>query len=426
MNAPASAPPTPVPDAPPPLAGLADLLGDAVLLLDADGTLRYANPAAHALSRQLAPAGELRPGHEVQWLLRLLPDGAVLEATEQGRWEYSTALAAGDGGEITLRIALHGRRDLPPAQRDGSCFAVIRDISAEVRRERELQHRHSELQMAYLRLAGTQEQLLQSEKMASIGQLAAGVAHEINNPIGYVHSNLGTLQEYLRNLITLLDAYDRAVRGGGLPEETVAELDELRARFDLDFVTQDLPDLLAESREGIERVTKIVQDLKDFSYTGRGEAWTETDLHRALDSTLNIVWNEIKYKARVEKRYGSLPPVECLPSEINQVFMNILVNAGQAIVERGVIVIETGHADDEVWVRISDTGKGIPESVLPRIFDPFFTTKPVGHGTGLGLSITYGIVAKHHGRIEVSSVPGEGTAFRIVLPVRQPREAPAG
>lgn len=413
-----TAPPLPALDTP--LARLADFLADGLLIIDPQGQQPcFANVAAKALVRGLAPEDAVGEAC-CQWLLQRLPPGCIEEASRSGSWRGSVTLSSG-AGESALQVNIRTFSSVASGEAP-AVFILIRDVTAEQTRERELQRRHAELQQAYVRIAGAQEQLLQSEKMASIGQLAAGVAHEINNPIGYVHSNLGTLQEYLRNLISLLDAYDRALRGDGDREEAREELDELRARYDLDFVTQDLPELLAESREGIERVRKIVQDLKDFSYAGRGEAWSRVDVHKGLDSTLNIVWNEIKYKARLEKQYGELPEIECLPSELNQVFMNILVNAGQAIPEQGRISLRTGIDGDEVWIEIADTGPGIPEADLPRIFDPFFTTKEVGSGTGLGLSISYGIVAKHHGRIEVDSQVGEGTTFRIVLPVRQPAD----
>ncbi len=286
--------------------------------------------------------------------------------------------------------------------------------------EQDLLRRHAELNV---RLTAAQEKLLQSEKLASIGQLAAGVAHEINNPIGYVHSNLGSLQEYLHSLFALIDAYERALRSPD-PRAMIPEIDQTRSRLDIDFISRDLPQLMTESREGIERVTRIVRDLKDFSRSERDESWKLVDLHAGLESTLNIIWNELKYNTTLEKHYGTLPLVECLPSELNQVYMNILINAGKAIGERGTIRVETGHDGDEVWVEIADSGPGMPAEVQQRIFDPFFTTKPVGKGTGLGLSISYGIVTKHHGRIDVDSRIGEGSRFRIVLPVRQP--VPAG
>ncbi|HZH44342.1 MAG TPA: ATP-binding protein [Lysobacter sp.] len=396
------------------LFALAQRLDDALVVLQPPAPT-YANPAAQRLLERLeGPATDERCGER---LLALMP--FRLGDGEHVNRHATVHLTTAAGERCILQVTEVPLGDGVPGARQSRCL-LLRDVTVMQQREEELQRRHAELQQAYLRLAGAQEQLLQSEKMASIGQLAAGVAHEINNPIGYVNSNLATLQDYLRNLLTLLHAYERVVPPGSAIE-AATEIAELRERFDLDFMLRDLPELVAESREGIERVTKIVQDLKDFSRAGRGESWVMADLHKGLDSTLNIVWNELKYKVRLEKSYGELPAVECLPSELNQVFMNILVNAGQAIPERGHITIATGHDGGEVWVSIRDDGEGIPEAVLPRIFDPFFTTKPVGRGSGLGLSISYGIVAKHHGRIEVDSAAGRGTTFRVVLPVRQPR-----
>lgn len=269
------------------------------------------------------------------------------------------------------------------------------------------------------KLEDAQNQLLQSEKMASIGQLAAGVAHEINNPVGYINSNLSTLQKYLRDLFDMLAAYERAEPLLAGHAEALRDIVALKNKLDLCFLKEDVFALMNESQEGISRVKKIVQDLKDFSHVDEAE-WQWANIHNGLDSTLNIVWNEIKYKAEVIKEYGSLPDVECLPSQLNQVFMNMLVNAAHAIEERGTIALRSGVQDEEVWMEFSDTGKGIPPENLNRIFDPFFTTKPVGKGTGLGLSLSYSIVQKHHGRIEVSSEVGKGTTFRIFLPVKQP------
>jgi two-component system NtrC family sensor kinase len=266
-------------------------------------------------------------------------------------------------------------------------------------------------------LTAAQDQLVQSEKMASIGQLAAGVAHEINNPIGYIFSNFGTLERYLVDLFKVLAAYETC-ESRLVDPQARHSLAALRRDIDLDYLKGDIPTLLAETREGIERVRKIVQDLKDFSHVDTHREWEWTDLHKGIDSTLNIVSNEIKYKADVVKQYGSLPPVRCLASELNQVFLNLLVNAAHAIRrERGTIIVRTGSSDAEVWVEIEDDGSGIASEHLPRIFDPFFTTKPVGKGTGLGLSLSYGIVKKHTGRIDVDSEVGRGTRFRVTLPV---------
>lgn len=267
-------------------------------------------------------------------------------------------------------------------------------------------------------LESTQGQLLQAEKMASIGQLAAGVAHEINNPIGYVYSNLGTLEKYLEDIFKMMDSYEIA-EDSIADNDVLSKLQAAKESLDLSFLKQDLPALMNESREGITRVRKIVQGLKDFSHVDAAEEWRFADLQEGLNSTLNIVNNEIKYKAEVVKEYGAMPEVECLSSQLNQVFMNLLMNAAQAIEERGAITIRTGTQGEEVWVEVADGGKGIAPENMKQIFDPFFTTKPIGEGTGLGLSLSYGIVQKHHGRIEVQSEVGQGTTFRVWLPINQ-------
>lgn len=299
-------------------------------------------------------------------------------------------------------------------------------LHAEQRqRIEELSSANAEIQSINRKLNQAQHQLLQAEKMASIGQLAAGVAHEINNPIGYVHSNLGSLGSYVTDIVQVLDAYAAVEQSTDRGPMLFDEVRQLREALDLDFLRQDVDALLAETLEGIGRVQKIVQDLKDFSRAGAEDDWQWVDLHRGLDSTLNIVNNEIKYKAQVIKEYGELPEIECLPSQLNQVFLNLLVNAAQAIDERGLITVRTGADGDEVWVDIADTGCGIPPENLKRVFEPFFTTKPVGQGTGLGLSLSYGIVRKHGGTITVSSKPGLGTTFRTILPRTRSREEQA-
>jgi len=278
---------------------------------------------------------------------------------------------------------------------------------------------HEALKEANGRLSEAQDKLVQSEKLASIGQLAAGVAHEINNPIGYIFSNFGTLEKYLDDLFEMLAGYEAAEQElAGTP--IAARLKALRERVELDFLKDDIPTLMAESKEGITRVRKIVQDLKDFSRVDAHQEWSWANLNQGIDSTLNIVNNEIKYKADVVKHYGALPEVYCLPSELNQVFMNLLVNAAHAITaERGLITIRssTDKARGTVSIEVADNGCGIPKENLGRIFDPFFTTKPVGKGTGLGLSLAYGIVRKHHGQLEVQSEVGVGTTFRVSVPI---------
>lgn len=189
---------------------------------------------------------------------------------------------------------------------------------------------------------------------------------------------------------------------------------------------KDTNDIIAESREGLEHVKRIVVDLKDFSHTGSEETWKSSDIQQILESSLTLVMNEIKYKCEVRKEFATLPKVFCLPTRLNQVFMNLLLNAAQAIKERGVITVRTGQEDDQVWIEIADTGEGIEQKNMNRIFDPFFTTKPLGQGTGLGLSISYSIVEKHFGRIEVHSEVNKGSAFRVWLPLKQPNSHVVG
>ncbi|MBK7415093.1 MAG: ATPase [Dechloromonas sp.] len=245
--------------------------------------------------------------------------------------------------------------------------------------------------------------------MAAIGQLAAGVAHEINNPVGFVNSNLGSLKTYVNQLLTVISAYE---------SNDPAQITEARQKADLDFLREDLPSLLSESQDGLSRVTKIVQDLKDFSRVDQADH-QPSDLNAALESTLNVVANEIKYKAEVVRELGDIPLVDCVPAQINQVFMNLLVNAAQAIPERGKIIVRSGLENNHVWFEIEDTGKGMSAEIQQRIFEPFFTTKPVGQGTGLGLSISYDIIVKKHsGRMDVRSKPDQGTCFRLWLPLQ--------
>ncbi len=385
-----------------------DLLDDGVLVIDHQDQCIYANSAAQSMAVMAgkSAAAELR---------NLLPQEA-LRLPAHARW-------SGDTRDIRESIALWAR--LYPwtsADHPGKALGRIllfRDVAESRLRQLELSQQHDELKEAFLKLESTQEQLLHSEKMASIGQLAAGIAHEINNPIGYVHSNLSTLTDYTRGLLNLIEIYDENARTTA--SAALESVDDLRDRLDFDFLRSDLPQLLNESKEGIERVRKIVQDLKDFSHVGRTDVWVKTDVHKKLESTINIVWNDLKYKAQITREFGQLPLIECLPSELNQVFMNLLMNAGHAIGEKGEITIKTGAAENHIWISIIDSGTGIPEDVLPRIFDPFFTTKPVGTGTGLGLSISYSIVAKHGGSIDAYNVDGAGACFTVTLPISQGR-----
>lgn len=310
---------------------------------------------------------------------------------------------------------------------------TVQDITEEKRIKLEARQRmvelfraNSELHVLNTKLKQAQVQLMQSEKMASIGILAAGVAHEINNPIGYIQSNLGALASYITNLLAILDAYEKAEISLSDKREFFAGVTKLKQSADLVYLKRDVVALLAESHEGVDRVKHIVQNLKNFSRVDAEEEWRQEDIHHGLDSTLSVVWNELKYKCEVIKEYGELPLVECLLPQLNQVFMNLLINAAQAIETRGMITIRTeARNNDQVIIEIADSGKGIPAEHLNRIFDPFFTTKPVGKGTGLGLSVSFSIIQKHHGKLEVESQPGKGTLFRVILPIMQPNSTDA-
>ncbi len=304
-----------------------------------------------------------------------------------------------------------------PAGNTPGMWWLLQDHSEVMRAQEELVNNYRNIQETNARLEEAQNQLLQSEKMASIGQLAAGVAHEINNPISFVNSNLGTLRRYAERLLELTQAY---VARNPAPDDI--ELAELQQAADLDFIAEDLPSLLDDSEDGLSRVRKIVQDLKDFSRVDHAD-WQDADLNAGLESTLNVVMNEVKYRAKVQRDYGALPPVRCLAGQLNQVFMNLIMNAAHAMPadRRGVITLSTGvQAQDErdwAWVEVADDGCGMPPEVQRRIFEPFYITKPVGQGTGLGLSMAFSIVQKHGGRIDVQSAPGEGTRFRVWVPV---------
>lgn len=277
-----------------------------------------------------------------------------------------------------------------------------------------LTQKTAETEEVNLKLKQTQSQMLQKEKMATVGQLAAGVAHEINNPMGFITSNLNTLGKYLSKINSYISEHYKELEQLLNPEQ-LAELMQKRRQAKIDRVLDDIPELLEESLDGATRVKEIVQNLKTFSRIDEAET-KEANLNDCLESTLKMVWNEIKYKAKVAKDYGDLPPIKCYPQQLNQVFMNMLVNGAHAIEQEGEIGVRTWADATSIYVVISDNGCGMPPEVQERIFEPFFTTKDVGKGTGLGMSIAYEIVQRHAGEIKIDSREGEGTSFTIRLP----------
>lgn len=321
-------------------------------------------------------------------------------------------------GRVTERDKNGRALRMSGINRDITDLKIAEDqINAQIK---QIMQTNTQLQVSNTKLEHAQSQLLQSEKLAAIGLLAAGVAHEINTPIAYINSNLGTLTKYLNNIFSMMNKYEFTEKWITEHPLELEELQAFRKSINLDYLQKDTRDILAESREGLEHVKRIVVDLKDFSHTGSEETWKSADIQQILESSLTMVTNEIKYKCEVRKEFSTLPKVFCLPTRLNQVFMNLLLNAAQAIKEHGVVTLRTGQEDNQVWIEVADTGEGIEPKNINRIFDPFFTTKPLGQGTGLGLSLSYSIVEKHLGRIEVHSEVNKGSVFRVWLPVTQP------
>ncbi len=282
-------------------------------------------------------------------------------------------------------------------------------------RECELRDTRNVLKKQNKKLKDNQKQLLQADKMASIGQLAAGVAHEINNPIGFVLSNSVTLKEYIDDIKSLLIAYDS--------EKSIEEIDEIKESIGFDDIMEDLDPILADNDQGLKWVAEIVKNLKSFAHVDNSGEFIECSIQEMLDEALLLARNEIKYVAEIKKEYSDTPPVIGIRSEIEQVFLNIFVNAAQALKENsqnnlGKLLVRTSVLGKFCVIEIEDDGPGISEVILKDIFNPFFTTKPVGEGTGLGLSLAYDtIVQKHNGDIQVNSTLGEGTTFTILLPL---------
>jgi signal transduction histidine kinase len=315
--------------------------------------------------------------------------------------------------ELLSAVANHVSLAVERAESFQTIEELSRGLEDKVRvRTEQLRSANEELAGAYRDLQATQMQLIQREKMASVGQLVAGVAHELNNPIGFVSSNVTTLEEFVKRLRSMLEVY-RAVP---LPEAERERVDGQWAALKVDYALKYLDSMILGIREGAERTRKIVRDLRVFARSD-DDVWQPVDLHEEIESSLTLLNHLLKDRVTVHRKFGELPSVECVRSQIDQVFLNLLANAAQAIPGEGAITIETSREDGGAVVTISDTGPGIAQDVIGRIFDPFFTTKTVGEGTGLGLSISYEIVKKHRGEITAASPPGSGATFTVRLPM---------
>ena len=359
----------------------------------------------------------------------------ILRKIRKKKHDLPVIMITGDPNLETAKNALHlGAFDYieKPLKPEAVARAVKQALDAKKLgdEKRRLEHENrlyqEELKKKILdqtfELERSQRYLFQMEKMAAIGQIAAGVAHEINNPTGFVGSNLNIMKGYVNDMLRVIETYRTFIgKCGHLPgvSDLMGDVSAVEQNIEVDYLLEDIQSLIKESEEGIGRIRKIVQDLKVFAHPG-GDKPVYSSINANLDMTLSVIWNELKYKVTVKKDYGDIPDIPCFPQQLSQVFANILVNAAHAIEKKGVVTIRTRNLGNLIEVSIRDTGKGIPEENLSRIFEPFFTTKDVGKGTGLGMHVAYSIIEKHRGMIQVDSKVGDGTTFTIFLPVELP------
>ena len=408
-----------------------DVAGVMLIVIDNGQKLRLINRKGYDILKCREPDALGR-----DWCETFVPDHSrdgvrqVISGLLQGQVEryeyYENPVVSTDGKERL--IAWHNAVLRDGEGRIEAVLSSGQDVTAQKRAEEAARRAYDELEAAHRELGETQYQLVQSEKLACIGQIAAGVAHEISNPVGFVMTNFQALHTYVDQFRTLFAAYDELVAGAATLEKgelvaRAAAISQMRQEMEIDFVLEDVKELLADSKEGLDRVTRIIRDLKDFSRSGQAEDYGEHNLNEGIETSLAVAGNEIKYDAEVSTDFSEIPLVWCNSGQIKQVILNIVVNAAQAIRSqerggKGAITIRTYAAGDEVVCEISDDGPGIEPDNLKRIFDPFYTTKPVGQGTGLGLSVSYDIIVnKHHGALFARSTPAKGTTFVIKIPI---------
>ena len=356
--------------------------------------------------------------------------GLKAAAAEIGKGKLDTQIEIKSNDEVG-QLATSFKKMLKELRKTTTSIDNLnQEITERKKAEESIRLAYEELEKSNKELKETQSQLVQSEKLASIGQLAAGVAHEINTPVGFVASNFETLENYMKKTQELLQMYGELLGEIEASEKTdlldkADTIGKSRNDMKIDFILKDLPRLFSDSREGIDRVTSIVQNLRDFSRIDQPGSLNKYNINDGIKATLVVAQNEIKYEADVETKLSKVPLILCDAGQINQVLLNIIINAAQAMKsqkrnDKGTITIKTYVTDDDVVCEISDDGPGIEPDKLSNIFDPFFTTKPVGGGTGLGLSVSYDIIViKHNGKLLVDSSVGEGTKFKIMLPLNE-------
>ncbi|MCW8444111.1 MASE1 domain-containing protein [Fluoribacter gormanii] len=294
--------------------------------------------------------------------------------------------------------------------------ANIKLESRVEQRTQDLNKKNVQLNKALEILKQAETQLIQAEKMSSLGVLTAGIAHEINNPVNFISANIGPLKNDIDDIMQLLKKYEEITPDAPIKDKLL-EISKYSETIDLAFTLQETHNLLDGIEEGARRTANIVKDLRTFSRLDEGEL-KHANIHENIDSTLTLLHNQFRDRIIINKNYGDIPEIECFPGKINQVFMNILTNAAHAIPEHGEITITTTREQDDILISIRDTGTGMTKETIAKIFEPFFTTKPVGKGTGLGLSISYSIIHEHHGTISIKSVLGQGSEFIITLPIK--------
>ncbi len=421
------------------LSDLLNQLSFAICIVRRDYTIvsvnEYFQTRAKYISDNLVGHNILTVFPEAEKFLKRKIDTAfVIESPSFSSWEHAPHILPFSSSRPVSGVEDKMFQDLEfiPLQSDNQqiehvCICVY-DVTIQASQQQEitafsqlLEKEHSEVQRTLLKLKEAQSQLLQSEKMASIGQLSAGIAHEINNPIGFISSNLQSLNEYFKTYNTAFEKINQRIAQTG-DALLIEHCEKVFAEEQLDYLIEDISDLIKESLEGSSRVMSIVKNLKEFSHVDNSE-WGMASVEKGIESTLKIIHNELKYNVELIKDYHSdTPEIFCQPMQLNQVFLNLLVNASQAIEESGSIFISVQPSGSDVEVTIKDSGCGMDKKTIKRIFEPFYTTKPVGSGTGLGLSVSYNIIKAHQGEIQVTSELGQGSCFKIILPQAGPKK----